>query len=70
MPQDGPVLAGEGATDLYNDPRSQTNDQDAALRRCSLLMLGVRRWGRKFKLEALKLARYQNVGLSARRPSE
>ena len=51
-------------------PALKMNDQDAALRRCSLLMLGVQRWGRKFKLEALELARYQNIGLSARRPSE
>ena len=58
------MLTGEGATDLYNNPRSETNDQDAALRRVSLLRLGVRRWGRKVGLEVgLEARKLPNAGL-------
>ena len=57
------MLTGGGATDLYNNPQYQMNDQDAALRRFSLLRVGVRRWGRKVGLEVLELTSYQNTRL-------
>ena len=54
------MLTGEGATDLYNNPQYQTNDQDAALRRFTLFEVGCAALGAESwagGLEAGKLAK-------------